>query len=72
MTWTDEKPTKPGWYWRRETTESAYRPVEIVLANYTGPLELWMKDASEMRPLDAVAIEGGEWAGPLDPPEDKP
>ncbi|MDE2106937.1 MAG: hypothetical protein KGL39_57515 [Patescibacteria group bacterium] len=70
LTWSTNKPDKLGWYWRRETTDSAYYPVEIVLANYAGPLELWVKHETEMRPLGAVAIEGSEWSGPLSPPEE--
>lgn len=68
MDWTTAKPTAIGWYWRRDTSTPAYRPVEIVWANYMGPLELWMRDRDEMRPLDNVSLEGGEWSGPLPPP----
>jgi myosin heavy subunit len=71
--WTCEPPTKPEWCWYRETFTSPYRPVEVVIANYTGPSELWVKDDGEMRPLRCLGHEGGYWSGPLAcPPEDTP
>ena len=69
MGWTTEKPTKPGWYWYRERSDIPYRPVQIILANYTGAIELWVVQDTENRPLECVAIEGGEWQGPITPEE---
>jgi len=70
MNWTIDKPAGIGWYYFRETDRTKFRPIEIVWANYCGPTELWQREETEMRPLDNVEREGGEWAGPLPMPEE--
>lgn len=60
--WSNKAPGVTGWFFYRETNESPCRPIEVVMANYTGPLQPWVRDGSERRPLACMAIEGGEWA----------
>ena len=70
-TWTNACPTQSGWYWNRACARDPHRPVEVVLAHHTGSLELWVQDNSEMRPMQCVSIEGGEWSSePLTPPKE--
>ena len=71
MKWTDAPPTALGWYWVRNGSVDLYKPVNVVMANYLGRDELWVKDDTEMRPLDVYRIEGAEWAGPIEQPEEE-
>ena len=54
LTWTRERPTKAGWYWRRTAQEN-----EIIC--WVAPDALAMKEVLDSLPP-------GEWAGPLEPP----
>lgn len=64
MTWTTEKPARPGWYWYRLSHED-YKP-EIVSVNEIG----YKMNAVWPTSGKSEFIEGmlGEWAGPLEPP----
>lgn len=62
LKWTPEKPTKPGWYWHRGT----YRdPDPIILEVDEAGYFRW-PDGS----FDDVHVTAGEWAGPIELPED--
>ena len=55
MVWTTEKPTKPGWYWRRVGID--------VIVTYVDSDDLF-------RGLQRSGFDtGGEWAGPIPEPE---
>ena len=60
MTWTTEKPTKPGWYWWRNNA-SEPRVVNI----WQSRVHASILKASG---LGEVLYCDGEWAGPLEPP----
>lgn len=62
LLWTTEKPSRPGWYWRRGT----YRDPSPIIVEVDGAGYFQWPDGS----FDDVQVTGGEWAGPLDPPED--
>ena len=75
LTWTDEKPTKPGWYWYEDED---YGPVPVYV-EWTGfvdvpaarQLSVTMACGDDFdQPLDEVANLTGQWAGPLNMPKD--
>jgi hypothetical protein len=66
LTWTSEKPTKPGWYWWRR--------------GHADPARLIYHGAEWDRIVDFAGLDEpvtfisghlieGEWAGPLEPPD---
>ena len=60
FTWTKKKPTKIGWYWRRN---EAMKEVSIVyLRRYDGELCImnWR-----------ITTAGMEWAGPIPEPKER-
>lgn len=65
MQWTTEQPTKPGWYWMRDTGPRRVRMGEqrriVYVRNYVGALciDNWQIPDSDT-----------EWAGPLPEPEE--
>jgi hypothetical protein len=61
--WTSEKPTVPGWYWRRYNS-SGVLIIEIVKIVSSGS-KLVVRDFGGV--IDFLL---GEWAGPLVPPEE--
>lgn len=63
MTWTTERPQRPGWYWFRNT-DYDIRMVHVVHSE-TALVE-------EETDGDQHELPDGEWAGPLAPPEDAP
>jgi len=64
LTWTTEKPTQPGWYWWRK---SRRHEIEIAkLWDVDNIYGQFHQDPHVFR-VDEV---GGEWAGPLAPPEE--
>lgn len=60
LTWTTEKPTKPGWYWWRNN--SCFDP-DILKVDVLGDKFVIHRDE------DILETPHGEWAGPLEPPE---
>ena len=55
--WTKKKPTKPGWYWKRDRNGD-----EIVqVRDYVGELCI----------LNWALPNNVEWAGPIPEPEEK-
>ena len=62
LSWSAEKPSQAGWYWRRGT----YRDPSPIIVEVDEAGYFQWPDGS----FDDVKATGGEWAGPLDPPED--
>lgn len=63
MTWTTEKPTKPGWYWWRRGTWMFIRTVH---ADDDG--QCWADGYT----VEQLCEHDGEWAGPIAPPMESP
>src|SRR5512146_2490380 len=63
LSWSAEKPSQAGWYWRRGT----YRDPSPIIVEVDEAGDFQWPDGS----FDDVKVTGGEWAGPLDPPEDQ-
>lgn len=62
--WTADPPTANGYYWLR--TDGRTDIVRVFGDARTGPL-LWAPDRPAAHGLPV--IPGGEWCGPLEPPE---
>jgi hypothetical protein len=62
MTWTTQRPTMSGWYWRREADHSTGMIVQV--DTLTG--RMISSGTDEYRLLKE--IPGGEWFGPLEQP----
>ena len=60
MTWTIEKPTRPGWYWYRKDENGNQLLVDVrnIEAQLTAE---WPNGLSEF-----IASMPGEWSGPLE------
>jgi len=59
MTWTLEKPTKPGWYWyRTDEKQNQLMDIRKLEEQMTAG---WPSGRSE--PVDSMP---GEWSGPLE------
>ena len=70
MIWTNNKPTKPGWYWWRRTNGKHW--TERVAAKYRVVAHggtLWMLGFHKI-PLSHDWLDYGEWAGPIPLPEE--
>jgi hypothetical protein len=67
MTWTTEKPSKPGWYWWRKV---GHKPEMLrVSGGYSNMIVSVMLSTRVMsRPIEND--DEGEWAGPLEAPKD--
>jgi hypothetical protein len=69
MTWTHDKPKKPGWYWWKRWHGSVAGE-EIVTAEVVeserGLLALFPRHSKSYNSL--VIDIAGEWAGPIYPP----
>ena len=61
MTWTSEKPTKPGWYWWK-----AGDHVNNPECMYVVQIKLWRGNLVEAYSM--AEPEDGQFAGPLEPP----
>ena len=71
MTWSSDKPVKPGWYWYRRSPEDEDwcvpdEVVELVLEKDTLAYAL-RSDRISFEPIDRLH---GQWAGPLPIPKD--
>ncbi|WP_447978760.1 hypothetical protein [Candidatus Nitrospira bockiana] len=62
LQWSTDKPATPGWYWHRGTYHD---PCPIVVEVDQAGYFQW-PDGS----FDDVHVTGGEWAGPIDPPDE--
>ena len=60
--WSNNKPTRPGWYWFRG------------LAHEADPFIVLVDEAGEFQWPDGgfqeVSLAHGEWAGPIDEPKE--
>lgn len=65
-TWTDARPTTPGWYWWRLELGCNPVPMHIMICNDGSLAELTANG-----PLLAGCHFGGQWAK-IEMPEDKP
>ena len=65
LTWTRERPTKPGWYWMRHNPQSGVHIVKLSGIAPNFDIE-WAghDDSTEMRCTNL----NGEWAGPIPEP----
>jgi hypothetical protein len=60
MTWTIEKPTRPGWYWYRKNEKDTHLLLDV--RKIEGQLTAtWPNGLSEF--IDRMP---GEWSGPLE------
>ena len=74
MTWTTEKPSKPGWYWWRDLSALEATASCMVVYVYEGigdkfgPMLFVQRDGSygDIRPVRDVK---GEWQGPIEAEE---
>ena len=62
LKWTKELPTQEGWYWNKEIN---YKP-ECVKVDITANGEFYVLYDEEMQNVKRF---GGEWYGPIEPPE---
>lgn len=71
MKWTTKTPTVAGWYWWRKRAGKVPSVVELAEAERDEPDDgrLVRQDVDEYVPNPGT-YGGGEWAGPLVPPED--
>lgn len=59
LAWTIEKPQQSGWYWWRLNSEETPTILQVDVETeevYLGGSEV------------PLSVEGGQWAGPLEPP----
>ena len=62
LRWTTQKPTQAGWYWYRGRSHEE-EPL-IVQVDHAGQFQ-WPDGG-----FQEVTLTKGEWAGPIEPPED--
>ncbi len=62
LTWTKEKPTKPGWYWHRTLPGYVHEPIWVGQEN--GILKYW-----HVVEECWYELPPGEWAGPIPEPQ---
>lgn len=67
LRWTTEKPLSSGWYWYKDGTASVVVSVEIGTFDSFHIEWVWFTGARTQVPLASLR---GEWAGPLDPPQE--
>lgn len=69
LTWTTEKPRKPGWYWYRGPGTNVV-PASVDGCNDLRYLDVGLHNnvLSESDSGVPVGEIPGEWAGPLEPP----
>ena len=69
MKWTSEKPTKPGWYWYMEFGRSyVLRLYEVQLPELATPSKPLYAASGYFG--GAVDDMHGQWAGPLEEPQE--
>lgn len=72
MKWTRERPTEPGFYWRRLRPLDPF-PEVVEIQHYNGVLEglIVLRVNYEDEPyLSDTKFDGNEWAGPVPLPAD--
>lgn len=65
MTWTNDKPTSPGWYWLR-ASKRGWRDCIMWVDEQDGELYIDVGDC-DSEPI--IEIDG-QWSGPIALPED--
>ena len=71
MTWTHEKPTKPGLYWYRHDPDSQPEDYEALKVAWDDRQSTWSVRSPESD-NGFVAEHNGEWYGPFSPPSHFP
>lgn len=69
LTWTKEPPTKPGWYWARETPKQLIPTGKYYLLSLVGRspfLKLESAHDQAGYKCDINLYNIGEWAGPIE------
>ena len=72
LSWTTEKPTQTGWYfWRLRKGGVAIteRVERIEDRMHSTGIQFYVESFTN-DPSEPVKEIGGEWAGPIEPPED--
>jgi hypothetical protein len=70
MKWTTEKPTQDGWYWYRPAPDDN-RPLITWIQMVSFPITQTVEAFASCEELaNFVDYISGEWAGPLEPPEE--
>jgi len=67
--WTKEKPTEPGWYWRRNASTKSHAKMVHIQYDFTGKV-LCVEKLIGLLPLKEDDTR--EWAGPIGKPREKP
>jgi hypothetical protein len=63
MMWTTDKPTVPGWYWWRRTV--ARQPAKVYVLEF-----IESHNGLHNSRWGSVMVLDGEWAGPINQPEE--
>jgi hypothetical protein len=71
MNWTNEKPTKPGWYWWRENKVKGYERTHIIHVFGTALNGLAIISGWSGMLDETVKEFGGQFAGPIPEPSSK-
>ena len=61
LTWSKDRPTKPGWYWNKRQNNKYDEPMIIQVRMFAGELAIGNSN------LSAESWDQYEWAGPLPP-----
>ncbi len=64
LSWTSEPPKVPGWYFHRTGPNAVDPPICREVTQSGGGLVIWSMDGEP----DTLTGWGGEWAGPILPP----
>lgn len=69
LTWTTDKPTKPGWYWLKwPDDDDTGKNITLTKVRFEfGKLEVYTIGNDEVDPLSEFG-DSYQWAGPLEPP----
>jgi hypothetical protein len=63
LTWSNEPPTEPGWYWIRRVTNHGTAWIHKIEKDYDGTLKVWDDEMG----LQTMS-ENCEYVGPILPP----
>ena len=69
MRWTNEKPTKSGWYWMKDGSDITVVEIEIGTFDITYIEWVWQTGSRRQQPLRLFTAM--QWAGPIPEPEDE-
>lgn len=73
MTWTNKRPTTPGWYWYRGPFDANpggiyIETVCVLIEQRDGKLVAWQPYRDYYDPVTKAYLPG-EWSGPIRPPD---